>query len=707
MNLKRKRIACLIALPHHTKFLMPVALEARKRGAEVIFFLTMADYPFERDLIKNGQKFRYLTDYMDNVTAEKIDSTLSRLLDIWKSRCFKWDGFRHWSLFEQSRFFNAAIEEYFCLERFIEKELPDLFIALHERNRWGKLTGHLAAKYGIPYVTFQEGDYHESRLSFSAHTEYSTADLIWGEASRDMLGSHKSAIDKLIFIGNTHLDNAIKTYSNPLNKKRVTEELGIPAGKKIVVVLLDLEWAAVIDKRVWFEFFKGTNNEIIFIFKWHPNALLGTYQKAEGIIKDLSPESIMLYTYDPYSLLAIADYCVTLGKTTLALESLAFGRPLFALPSRDGTKDYYVDMGVAQSVSPLGNWANLYRTIEEGVPPHIGNNIKEYLRKSFYRLDGKAIERAIDIMKYIFESRQPARGKGQGTRGKEQRAKSKEHISGRVSFIIPSGDDAEVLLATLTSLSQNVKYPDWEVVIVVNDENIKGMLSGISGDMQIVDAEGHNLSLLYNKGAEAASGEYLIFLRPGIVYFKDEGLLDGIENSVAGLPLKNPDMTPYCLGIGYDFNFTPYKIQNIEYRAQNTDNETFMSQRDAKGNENNPPSPPFGKGGMGGFSDENYRDAVGGGFIAMSRKIFESIGRFDEEIANHLIEPDICLKAKELNIKVRYLPDCLAFNYKETFFGEDVSDENWKNRVKFFAKWVGKFPKDEDFINFAGDLLKV
>ena len=32
--------------------------------------------------------------------------------------------------------------------------------------------------------------------------------------------------------------------------------------------------------------------------------------------------------------------------------------------------------------------------------------------------------------------------------------------------------------------------------------------------------------------------------------------------------------------------------------------ETFMSQRDTKDNENNPPSPPFAKGGMGGLSEE-------------------------------------------------------------------------------------------------------
>jgi GT2 family glycosyltransferase len=53
--------------------------------------------------------------------------------------------------------------------------------------------------------------------------------------------------------------------------------------------------------------------------------------------------------------------------------------------------------------------------------------------------------------------------------------------------------------------------------------------------------------------------------------------------------------------------------------------------------------------------------------IGIHREVFESIGGFDEGIANHLIEADICLSAKDKGYPVKYLPDCLGFVYKETF----------------------------------------
>ncbi len=313
-------------------------------------------------------------------------------------------------------------------------------------------------------------------------------------------------------------------------------------------------------------------------------------------------------------------------------------------------------------------------------------------------LDGKSVKRAVDALSYVLEcKKQKTADRSQKTEDekirryevKQQQTTNYKQLTkndrrqdriedDRVSFIVPSGNDQEALLSTLTSLSQNVKHPDWEVVIVINNEGIRGMLADMSGDVRIVEAEGNNLALLYNKGADASSGEYLIFMRPGIVYFKNEGLIHAMKDGVTGIPIKNSDMTPYCLGIGFDFNFTPYRIL--------TENGSQES---------------------GDRRQKTERDAVGGGFIAMSREVFESVGDFDEEIANHLIEPDICLMAKELSIHIKYLSNSLAFNYKETFFREDVSDKNWKNRIRFFAKWVGKLPKDEDFIKFAGDLLKV
>ncbi|MEW6116931.1 MAG: glycosyltransferase [Nitrospirota bacterium] len=673
MRLKNKKLACFIGMAHHSRFLLPIMDRARAEGAEVLLFTTVTDYPFERDLLNKGYRFRFLTEYADRSTRTKTVRATKILLDEWMKICFSWDGFRHWSLFEQHRSLTRNIEEYFCLEQMIIRERPDMFCALHEMNPWGKQVGHLSMKYGIPYVTLQEGEYYADLLAFTCHTEYSTANLLWGETTRDMLVKWRSSPDKIVIIGNTHIDEALKAYATPERVVAIKKELGIETDKKVVSFLIDAEWGAVDNREPWNALLEGLNRpDLTCVLKWHPNVLYSSYQAIEAMIKEVAPHAVMLYTYDPYKVLAIADYCVVLGKTTLGIEAVAFGKPLFAIPTLHEQNDHYVALGIAQSVFPLGNWEHLFHTMEHGVPDSLRNTIDEYLRRSFYKLDGRAVDRALEVMSYILKvkGRMP---KARRTTHDAQR--TTHYVSDRVSFVIPSGSDQEALLATLTSLSQHAKYPDWEVVMVVNDEGMSEMLSGMSGDVRMVHAAGDNLSSLYNKGAEASTGEYLIFIKPGIVYFKGAGLLDVMKTGVAGIPLKNPDMTPYCLGMGFDFNFNPYMIK-----------EAAGSRRSAV---------------------SSTPECVGGGLIGMHRKIFEAIGGFDEGIADHLIEADICLAAKGRGYTIEYLPECLGVVYKETFGSQQSSEDEWKGRIRFFAKWCGKLPKDDDYLTFAGDLLKV
>ncbi|MFZ5998498.1 MAG: glycosyltransferase family 2 protein [Nitrospirota bacterium] len=674
MRLRNKKLACFIGMAHHSRFLLPIMDRARSEGAEVLLFTTVTDYPFERDLLNKGYQFRFLTEYADQSTRTKTVRATKILLDEWMNICFSWDGFRHWSLFEQHRSLTRNIEEYFCLEQMIIRERPDMFCALHEMNPWGKQVGHLSMKYGIPYVTLQEGEYYADLLAFTCHTEYSTANLLWGETTRDMLVKWRSSPDKIVIIGNTHIDEALKAYAAPERVGAIKKELGIETDKKVVSFLIDAEWGAVDNREPWNALLEGLNRpDLACVLKWHPNVLYSAYQAIEAMIKEVAPHAVMLYTYDPYKVLAIADYCVVLGKTTLGIEAIAFGKPLFAIPTLHERTDHYVALGVAQSVFPLGNWEHLFRTMEHGVPDSIRSTIDEYLRRSFYKLDGRAVDRALEVMSYILN-----------VKGRMQKAKRTTHdaqrtthyASGRVSFVIPSGSDQEALLSTLTSLSQNVKFDDWEVIIVLHNKDIGEMLSDISGDVVIVEAREGMLSALYNKGAAAAKGEYLIFMKPGMVYFRDEGFLEAMGNGVAGMPISNPDMTQYCHGIGFDFNSAPYCI-----------NEQ-------------------GKAGK--------IEAVGGGLVGMSRKIFEAIGGFDEGMADHLIEPDVCLSVKEKGYSVTYLPECLAVVYKKTLGAQSSvlspqqsSEDEWKGRIRFFAKWCGKLPKDDDYLTFAGDLLKV
>ncbi|OGW13665.1 MAG: hypothetical protein A2035_07450 [Nitrospirae bacterium GWA2_42_11] len=704
MRLKGKKIACFLALPHHTRFFITLRDKIKKLGGDILFLVTLSEYPYELDLEKRGFSYRFFTDYMTDEIRQKIKSSTSELLDTWAMTSSRWDGFGRWPIFKQSWFLEAIVEEYFCIERFIEVERPDMFMAHHECNRWGQVIGHLCYKKSIPFVTFQEGDYHGDYMGHTIHTQYTTADLLWGERTREVLKSYKCSMDKIVLIGNTHIESAIKTYSDSTMIADVKRDINIPIEKKVLLFLVDIKYAGIGKKEEWEKLLQGLNNlakEAILIFKWHPATYKTSFEHVKEIFKELYPDAILLDTYEPYKLVAISDYCVTMGKTTLAIEALAFGKPLFAMPTPDTFEDYYVKIGVAQTLFPYGDWTNILNTIAHGVPQGIQDNVKKYLAHYFYKLDGKSNERAIDILSYVLECRQqkakttptlslPRQGggiKGGGRWGKDKGSGSE--VKGRVSFIIPSGHEQEPLLATLTSLSQNVRYPDWEVIIVINDENIKEILSGISGDVKIVEVNGDNLSYLYNKGAEASTGEYLIFIRPGIVYFKDDGLIEAMNGGIAGVPLKNIDMTPYCFGIGFDFNSTPYMIKE-----------------EIRRHESNPLSPPFTKEGQEGIiNHEPY--AVGGGLLGIHRGVYEIIDGFDEGIANHLTEADVCLSVKDKGYSVKYLPDCLAFNYKKTFLGEDVSNEQWKNRVKFFAKWVGRLPKDEDFLSFTKELMKV
>lgn len=678
--LKGKKIACFVALPHHTRFLWPITSALERHGAKVIFFTTMSDFPFEGDLIKKGKTCRMLQSYVKDDTRKKIDSSIGDFFDLWFRRCFEWDGLRHWPFVLMNGMINAGIEEYFCLDEFIKDERPDMFLALHERNRWGKLIGHLSSKYGIPYVTLQEGDYYEDRLSFSAHTEYSTALLLWGRGIEEMLTRHKSSPDKFVLIGNTHLSTIRGKYFQRDKILETKKELNIPPDKKVVLFLVGVQWGVAQGDMVWEGLLKGLGDDVIKIFKWHPKVTYSGFKKdVEEYFKEKFPTCIVLHTFDPYRLIPVADYCVTLGKTTLAVESLSFGKPLFSLPGRDNEYDHYAKWGISQALWPPGNYEPLYRTIKDGVPEKIQQNVDNFLNNYFYRNNAVAIDRAIEVIDFIFENKQS------GVKEKSRRITGKDFVPGRISYIIPSGDDSEALLATLTSLSQNVRHDDWEVIIVVNNEGIKSLLDGISGDVRIVEFEGERLSALYNKGAASSNGEYLVFLKPGIVYLRDEGLLDVIGKGITGIPIKNADMTPVCLGIGFNFNFTPYYI---------TDYVDSTSERQI--------------------------DAVGGGMISMNRTVYEVVGGFDEGIANHLIEPDICLTAREKGYSIGYLPEALGVIYKETF--ENAPDDNksgtaddlpvnpdneWQGRIKFYVKWCGRLPKDDNYISFAGELLKV
>jgi len=659
MAIKGKKIACFVGLPHHTRFLWPITAAAEKKGADLVYVTTMSDYPFERELMKKGRVVRLLQEYSNAETAARIAQTKRDFYKLWAERCFKWDGYRHWPLNVMSGLTGTGIEEIHCMERFFEVEKPDAVLALHERNRWGKMLGHYTRKHGIPYLTMQEGELYEERISYSAHTEYSTALMLWGEASADFLAWHGSALEKMVLAGNTHLQQVQKEYAKASVQAQVRKDLGIPEGKPVVLFMLGLQWAVIKNLQAWKDLLgdMAHDDSIVKIFKWHPKVTYQSYKKnAEEVFATNFPSCIVLQNYDPYKLLAVSDCCVTFGKTTLAVEALAFGVHLFSLPGIDGTPDHYAKWGISQSIKPNGNWDRLYNTIKNGVPEQVAKKEEGFMESYFYKHNSCAVERWLEVVDFTMRKYEAP---------KKRMTWDKEMVPGRISYIVPTGAEPDALLATLASLSENVKHSDWEVVIVISTPEMKEPLEALSGDVVTVEHHSESLACLYNAGARHCSGEVLVFMCPGIAHVKDDGVLESANKCITGMEIRTAGMEPFCCGLTFDFNSVPTRITNPSKEVQ----------------------------------------AVGGGMLAVSRSLFESLKGFDEEIANQFVEADFCLGAKEQGIDCRILDQGLAVCMKETALNGGVSLEHWKERIAFFAKWRGRLPKDENYVEFAKKLL--
>jgi len=651
MSLRGKKVCCFVALPHHSRFMWPVMEEARKAGAQTLFFTTLADYPFERDVMKRGAECRFLQSYATAETRQRIAATTEAFFAGWQQEILQWDGMKHWPMVVQSSLLTAGFEEYHCLDEFMRVEKPDLLLALHERNRWGKLIGHMARKYDAAYLTLQEGDYYEDRLSFCAHTEYTTALMLWGADTAARLERHGAASNKMVLVGNTHLGQVGADYFTARHQQAVRKELGVPKGKKVVLFLVGLQWAVVKSPDLWRGLLDGLGDDVVKIFKWHPKVTAESFRKDyRERFKEIFPSCIVVQDHDPYSLLAIADCCVALGKTTLGVEALSFGRPLFSRPGLDGEQDHYVEQGIAQSVA--NGWESLYRTLDAGVPTEVQGKVDEFLDRFFHRRNREAASRARQVMEVLVDDSYTT---------KRLPVFAHPGAAGRVTFVVAGDTDGEALLATIISLAEKVQRPDWEAVVVLSDPALRESLAAVAGDLRIIDAAGAGLGELYNLGAAAARGDCLVFLRAGLLYYRDNGLFEAAAEGVAGMPIRHADMTPYCLGLHYNFNSDPCFIVESGPSVQ----------------------------------------AVGGGILACSRAAFSRVGGFDGAVANHLVEADFCRGADAAGVGVFYQEEALALHIHDGCYAAHRDEGEWPRRLRFFAKWRGRLPKDEDFMGYA------
>jgi hypothetical protein len=616
--------------------------------------------PFELTLQDAGLPYRHTQSYADPQVVEEIDKAYRRVRSVWKQKFLHGEVLHHFTLPIQDKILRMHVDNFYLFRRMFEIEKPDLVLALHELNSWGKMLGYLSHEFRVPLITLQEGLYYAPAAVYRFHTEYSSACLVWGEATREVLVRSGGSSDKIVVVGNTHLQRVVTQEGSRAAVKRAKNDLNVRRDQKIITLLMgglgyDKSFAFPAALLDWVR----THPELLLICKWHP---VTNKLAIEQIARSL--EAIanirMLQEFDTYRLLAASDVCVVFGNSTTGLEALAFGKPLIEV-QLSGLDYSFARQGVADAVSSLVELpAAVDKILARTVMNEHARSVERYLDRNLYRRDGKSIDRCVDAVERMLSARSARTGVDNVPRLDVRR-----DLLCSVIVALRSADAAsETLLGVVENTPAGCSY-ECLISTPLAPEERGEFINSLSGDVSVLHADQETLSGLYNAAAFRASGKYLCFLTPGWV--PQSGWLEALvrqmedhpECGVAGgMALFGNGLLAHA-GIAVDANLAPVFL----YRRLPA---TFP-----------------------GAHRRREMRAVSG-CLLVRRETFQAVGGFDAAFQGPWVELDFCFQATRREWKVVYTPESLFVSLNHT--DPDVAND----RLQFFAKWVGYLWPDQE-----------
>lgn len=252
-----------------------------------------------------------------------------------------------------------------------------------------------------------------------------------------------------------------------------------------------------------------------------------------------------------------------------------------------------------------------------------------------------------------------------------------------LSIIIVNYNTHLHLELCLNSIIENVKYIDYEIIVVDNNSpsrEIEDFPLKFKESKFFLRKENDGFGSGCNFGVRKSSGKYLLFLNPDIilkddsmkklkVYLEEEkncGIVSGVltDNNNSQIYFYN-DFPSYVwefyhlLGYGYD-----KKINKLLNRTELKENINFEV------------------------------DWFHGAFMMMRKDDFKSIGGFNENYFMYYEDVEICYKVKNvLNKKNICIPDVKVFHHTQSSLSEEKNDNIFifhiqRGKIIFFKNYI-------------------
>jgi GT2 family glycosyltransferase len=265
----------------------------------------------------------------------------------------------------------------------------------------------------------------------------------------------------------------------------------------------------------------------------------------------------------------------------------------------------------------------------------------------------------------------------------------------RVSVIIPTKSNTDLLAKGLAGLRENTGYPNLEVVIVDNgstDPRFKDVIDTASAAMDVTvveDRDAFNFSRLVNAGARRSSGEVILLFNDDVTPIEagwlhrmvQSALLPGV--GAVGARLNYPDGTVQHAGVILGFGGVAGHLWKGTAKA--------AAERS-----------PY-------IACPGSRLVVTAACLAVRRSVFEDVGGFDEAFAVAFNDVDFCLRLHERGLRNIYRGDAVLVHHEGKSRGKDDDSIAKRKRLavetgKFLTRWK-HFTWDDPFGSPAFDPL--
>lgn len=242
-----------------------------------------------------------------------------------------------------------------------------------------------------------------------------------------------------------------------------------------------------------------------------------------------------------------------------------------------------------------------------------------------------------------------------------------------VTIIIPTKDQCQLLRQAIISVERKTSYSSYEVIVVDNNSTDPKMLDYLDHLAKrytvLRYAKPFNFSAINNFAVTHAAGEYIVFLNDDVEVITADWLTAMLEQAqdreigAVGAKLLYPDGRIQHAGVVIGiFGEAGHAFRNLPDR-----HTSYFGMADFVRN----------------------CSAVTAACMMVSRKVFDQVGGFDEQLAVVYNDVDLCLKIRELGYRIVYTPYALLRHYESASRGrlrplaeEDLFSRRWSEHIR-------------------------